>query len=176
MTDEPENESDAPQFAPLQNPRLLEPRAVAGLTPFLETGEHILLANTVKVKSDSCMTAFVSVPDKFYSVALTEGRVLITPIAFLGGPSKNVQAYRYQDLSTVFQNRKRDVCLLTTKSKKKFAFQSGMGTGAGSEDFLHAFFTHFYDRASKVLVTPEFQGKDIAEALRFGAVTVVISE
>jgi hypothetical protein len=156
------------------NEGLCEGRAVKGLSPFLETGESILLANTVKVKSDSCMTMIVSVPDKFYSVALTERRVLITPIKFLGGPSTDVKAYSYQELSTII--RKGEYCRLTTKSDKKYLFTSGSGTGVGADDFLRALFTYFYNRASKIIIPPKFEGRDIKETLALGAVTVVISE
>jgi hypothetical protein len=153
---------------------LHEGRAVKGLSPFLGTGESILLANTVKVKSNSCMTVLISVPDKFYSVALTERRVLITPIKFLGGPSTDVKAFSYQELSTII--RKGENCLLTTKSNKKFLFTSGSGTGVGADDFLRALFTYFYDRATTIIVPPEFEGRPIKEALTRGAVTAVISE
>ncbi|MCU0486298.1 MAG: hypothetical protein MUC85_09340 [Anaerolineales bacterium] len=153
---------------------LREARAIKGLSPHLEAGESILLANTVKVKSSSCLTMILSVPDKFYSVALTEKRVLITSIKFLGGPSTNVKAYSYQELSTIV--RRGDYCLLTTKSKQKYLFTSGSGTGVGADDFLRALFTYFYNRADKIIIPPGFENRDIKDALALGAVKVVISE
>jgi hypothetical protein len=159
---------------PVGDEGLHEARAVKGLSPHLEAGESILLANTVKVKSSGCMTMILSVPDKFYSVALTERRVLITPIKFLGGPSTNVKAYSYQELSTIV--RRGEYCLLTTKNKQKYLFTTGSGTGVGADDFLRALFTYFYNRADKVIIPPGFENRDIKDALALGAVKVVISD
>ncbi len=51
-----------------------------------------------------------------------------------------------------------------------------IGTSIGVGVDKDALFALFYQGAAKVLVAPEYAGKDIKEALRFGSVTVVINE
>lgn len=151
---------------------LVEERAAKGFSAHLEEGETILLANTVKSAQTGCLARIINLPDETFCVALTQSRLLVTPVAW-GKPSSKVRSYPHSRLATMHQKGKYWV--LKTKDKKIYAFCEGWGAGENASDFMAALFAYFYDHASTVIVPPRFQGQELRKALQAGEVTVVIS-
>lgn len=151
----------------------MEDRAAQGLAAHLAEGESFVLANTVKLTKTGCLAAFLNMPDRLYSVAVTEQRLILAPINLIK-PSSKATIYAYDQLSMMYYKSKHWV--ITTKDRKLYPFRGGFGCGPGADEFLKALFAHFYEHASKVIVPPEYADRDIKVAIADGKVTVLISE
>ncbi|MBK6431496.1 hypothetical protein [Candidatus Amarolinea dominans] len=151
----------------------LEERAAQGLVSHLAPDETILMANTVKMAKTGCLSQLFNMPDSLCSIAITGQRLIMAPIIWTK-PSSKATIYSYDQLSRMYYKNKHWV--IATKDKRFYPFHSGFGCGPGADKFLKALFAHFYDRASKVIVPPDYAGRDIKEAMAEGKVTVMIGE
>lgn len=151
----------------------LEERAAKGLAPHVPPGETILMTNTVKMAQTGCLSQLLNMPDRYYSIAITEQRLIMAPITWTK-PSSNAAIHTYDQLSMMYY--KNHCWCIATKDKKVYPFHAGFGCGPGAEEFLKALFAHFFERASKIIVPPEFDKRDIKEAIAANKVTVIISE
>lgn len=150
-----------------------EERAAQGLASHLTPGETILMANTVKMAQTGCLPQLFNMPDKYYSIAITGQRLIMAPITWTK-PSSNATIHGYDQLSMMYYRNK--CWCIATKDKRVYPFHSGFGCGPGADEFLKALFAHFYDRASRVIIPPEYAERSIEDAMDARKVTVIISE
>lgn len=155
---------------------LAEDRAVQGLAMHLQPGESLLMANTVKMRQTGCLAQFFKVGDNFYSVAVTDQRVLLARINFLK-PSKNAKIFPYDQLAGMFTKKgsKGRYFVLESKNNGVFPlYAPWLGGGPGAEDFLKAMFAHFYMRARQIVVPPAYADSDVKATLSDNQLSVLI--
>lgn len=161
---------------PIDPEGLMEERAVKGLTPHLQPGETMLMANTVFLARTGCLPQMFGMRDSLHCVAITDSRVLVASMGILG-PSKKAKIFPYEQIVGVFTNRRLEAryWILQMADKKVLPFYSTWVCGPGSKDFLRAMFAHFYSRAKQVVVPSDFANREPKEALAANKLKVLIN-